>query len=79
MGSDDNDSNGRRDDALSELQQELAFQGETLLKLDAALGTQQEDLLLLRKQVQLLGEELRTLKALAAAGEADDDAPPPHY
>jgi SlyX protein len=64
------------------LQAELAFQGQAIDALNAALGAQQQDLLLLKRQLALLVEELRTLRE-RGAGPTDasdaDEAPPPHY
>lgn len=73
------------DDRLSKLEAELAFQGETLRELNEALSTQQRDLLLLRRQLTLLVEELRELRSERRSGpdvEGAMDAGterPPHY
>ncbi len=70
----------RMQDSLAALEAELAFQNDAVNQLNQALADQQQDLLLLRRQVVLLGEELAALKAGGAPGvpEAVDEKPP-HY
>jgi uncharacterized coiled-coil protein SlyX len=68
-------------DTIAALQAELAFQAEAIHKLNDALALQQQDLLLCRRQIELLSAQLRTLR------DAGDDAGqdpaaveiPPHY
>jgi len=57
---------------LAELQSQVAFQEHAIGGLDAALAQQQRELLLLRRQLELLHERLR-----AQAGEQTADATPP--
>ncbi|MEO0436883.1 MAG: SlyX family protein [Pseudomonadota bacterium] len=68
-----------RNNGLDDLQAELAFQGDTLRTLDEALGRQQADILSLKEQVSLLGEELKRLKDDAVPPTTPGDEPPPHY
>ena len=70
------------ENSVAALEEELAFQGETLASLNAALATQQQDILLLKRQLALLGNELRSLRTTGASseeGSADPDDKPPHY
>ena len=63
---------------VEELQAQLAFQEDTLSGLDAALAQQQQEVLLLRRQVQLLHERL-TAQAGGQLGVTQGDETPPHY
>lgn len=64
-----------------ELQSQLAFQEDTLRSLDAALALQQQEILLLRRQVELLLVRQQEYEATNDAGlvySARDELPP-HY
>lgn len=72
------------DERVATLEAELAFQGDTVNELNEALARQQQDLLLLQRQVTLLGEELRKLRERSAdrASDVGHDPvaeKPPHY
>lgn len=72
------------EERVATLEAELAFQGETVQVLNDALASQQKDLLLLQRQVELLGKELRTLRERGADRGGSDggepvDEKPPHY
>jgi len=64
---------------VAELQSQLAFQEDSIGDLDAALAQQQREILLLRRQVELLGERLRALPGEQAANPAAMEEKPPHY
>ncbi len=68
---------------IEQLEEKLAFQEDTLQKLDDALASQQQQILLLEHQVKLLGEQLRKVEdasvGAAPAGAAPADEKPPHY
>ncbi|WP_439107408.1 SlyX family protein [Congregibacter sp.] len=65
---------------IAKLQAELAFQGETVQRLNDALGTQQQEILMLQRQVELLGERLRNLRQDDGSGEGTQtQEKPPHY
>ncbi len=64
---------------LDELQTRVAFQEQTLLELDDALRSQQQQIMNLEKLVVRLQNELRALAATAPAMSAQDEPPPPHY
>ncbi|MEP5766636.1 MAG: SlyX family protein [Halieaceae bacterium] len=70
---------------LVELQTQVAFQEETITELSGALGAQQQDLALLRRQWELLQESYAEMQR-RGSGEgldtlAEDPArdKPPHY
>ncbi len=83
------EANGKRmsatlDDVLAlvaELQGQLAFQEDALGKLDDALSAQQQEILLLRRQLELLSKRHREVAARLDAGDdvPPDDERPPHY
>ena len=63
---------------LVEVQSQLAYQEETMRLLNDALAGQQQEILVLRRQLQLLKQRLDEQGApLAPAAPADDK--PPHY
>jgi SlyX protein len=66
---------------MMELQSQLAFQEDAVESLDAALSEQQQEILVLRRQVELLKERQETQAAAEEAGGADAPANerPPHY
>lgn len=68
-------------DLLHELQSQLAFQEDTITSLNDALARQQRELILFRRQLELLkqqqdeqAEKLEELPGGPPAGER-----PPHY
>ena len=65
---------------LGDLEAEIAFQGDTVRELNEALAAQQLDLMALKRQVELLGEQLGSLRrqvGVPVDGAADER--PPHY
>jgi SlyX protein len=60
---------------IAQMQTQLAFQEDSISSLDKALALQQQELLLLRRQLELLNERQRDVHGDAAP--ADDK--PPHY
>jgi SlyX protein len=64
---------------VMELQAQLAFQEDTISGLDAALAQQQQEILLLRRQLELLHERLREQVPGQGDGAAEGDEKPPHY
>ena len=65
--------------ALSEVQSQLAFQDEIVAALNDALASQQQDILLLRRQLELLKQRLdeQALGGVSSAPVTDEK--PPHY
>ena len=68
-------------DRLDDLEQRLAFQDDAMQKLDDALASQQQQIMLLERQVKLLAEQLRKVEAASADALPRDtaDEKPPHY
>ena len=66
---------------MMELQSQLAFQENTMGSLDAALALQQQEILVLRRQVQLLRARQQEQESNNEAGMANAplDEKPPHY
>ena len=66
---------------VAELQSQLAFQEDAVSSLDAALAQQQQEVLVLRRQLELLKQQQDEHAARADAGEGDFGASekPPHY
>ena len=66
---------------MMELQSQLAFQEDALGSLDAALALQQQEILVLRRQVQLLRLRQQEQESNNEAGMASAplDEKPPHY
>jgi len=62
------------------LQAQLAFQDEAVATLDKALSEQQREILLLRRQMELLVQRQRDFEARRAGDDAPPvDETPPHY
>jgi len=66
---------------ITEMQSQIAFQEDALRSLDHALASQQQELLLLRRQLELLSARQQEQEAHGAAGavHAPHDEKPPHY
>jgi SlyX protein len=65
-------------DQLVEVQTQLAYQEDTVQALNRALASQQQEILVLRRQLQLLKQRL---DEQGSAGPAADTGmeKPPHY
>ncbi len=66
---------------MMEMQSQLAFQEDALRSLDEALAQQQQEILLLRRQLELLRQRQQEHAAHSDAGLAGVplDEKPPHY
>ena len=64
---------------VMELQAQLAFQEDTISGLDAALAQQQQEILLLRRQLELLHERMKEQDRGQPAGASEGNQKPPHY
>ncbi|MFT4768688.1 MAG: SlyX protein [Glaciecola sp.] len=65
---------------IATLQAEIAFQGDSVQRLNDALAAQQQDLLMLQRQVALLGEQLRGLRENGSNRDGGAEIEkPPHY
>lgn len=66
---------------IAQMQTQLAFQEDAIGNLDQALANQQQEILLLRRQLELLHERQRDAYS-SAHGDAlapPSDEKPPHY
>jgi uncharacterized coiled-coil protein SlyX len=72
----------RVEESLANLEAEQAFQGDAVRELSDALAAQQQDLILIKRQLALLAEQLRSLRESAQPGSLGDNEAqekPPHY
>jgi SlyX protein len=66
--------------ALAEVQSQLAFQEDTVQALNEAVASQQQEILVLQRQVELLKQQLEEQAAGSAPAAASSlDEKPPHY
>jgi SlyX protein len=61
---------------LETLETQLAFQEHLIQQLDDALGSQQQQLMDLQRQIELLMDQIKTMEKM---GPEVPEAPPPHY
>lgn len=67
-------------DAQSDLESQIAFLENTILGLDKAMASQQQQILELQTQLRMLHGEIKTQGArLDEVDTTSLDAPPPHY
>ena len=67
-------------DAQSDLESQIAFRENTVLGLDKAMASQQQQILELQTQLRMLHGEIKTQGArLDEVDTTSLDAPPPHY
>ncbi len=66
---------------MTELQSQLAFQEDALRSLDEALALQQQEILVLRRQLELLRQHQQEHTTPNEAGQIGmpADEKPPHY
>ena len=60
-----------------QLEERLAFQEDTIQKLDDALASQQKQLLMIERRILLLTEQLQKLETSLPVQQQDEK--PPHY
>ena len=65
-------------DDLLELQTQLSYQDDSVQQLNDVVTRQQAELDNLRREVELLKQQLQLLIA-SQSEAAEDEAPPPHY
>ncbi|MDG1013029.1 MAG: SlyX family protein [Luminiphilus sp.] len=67
-------------DAQSDLESQISFLENTVLGLDKAMASQQQQILELQTQLRMLHGEIKTQGArLDEVDTTSLDAPPPHY
>lgn len=64
---------------LAEVQSQLAFQEDTIGALNEALASQQREILVLRRQLELLKQRQDEQAAQYSPAAAPADEKPPHY
>ncbi len=64
---------------IMEMQSQLAFQEDAISSLDEALARQQQELMLLRRQLELLHERQLDPHSEAGPASAPVEEKPPHY
>ena len=64
---------------IEDLQSQLAFQEDTLQALNAALSEQQQEILVLRRQVEILKQRQDEQAVQLGEGSSPVDEKPPHY
>ncbi|MDB9753851.1 SlyX family protein [Oceanospirillaceae bacterium] len=66
---------------IVELQQQIAFQEQTLDTLNEVVSRQQKDLTRIERTLSLLAQQMKNLQQAADAGQGGPEAnePPPHY
>ena len=64
---------------LEEVQTQMAYQEDTVRLLNDALAQQQQEILLLRRQIQLVKQRQDEQGADPGAAAAPMDEKPPHY
>jgi len=67
--------------SIVELQQQVAFQEETIDTLNMMVSAQQKDLTRLDRALALMAQQMKSLQQSADAGQGAPEAnqPPPHY
>ena len=65
--------------AIADVQSQVAFQDETVAALNDALASQQQEILLLRRQLELLKQRLDEQAGEAVSATPVADEKPPHY
>ena len=66
---------------IVELQQQIAFQEQTVDTLHEVVSRQQKDLTRIERTLSLLAQQMKNLQQAADAGQGGPEAnePPPHY
>ncbi|MRI35336.1 hypothetical protein EOPP23_20465 [Endozoicomonas sp. OPT23] len=64
-------------DELIELQTQVAYQEDTVSQLNDVVTRQQQEIDLLRREMEQLKQQMISLSTAPEGGQ--DEAPPPHY
>ena len=66
---------------IVELQQQIAFQEQTIDALNEVVSRQQKDLTRIEHTLSLLAQQMKNLQQASDAGQGGPEAnePPPHY
>ena len=70
-----------QDPTIAELQQQLAFQEQTIDSLNASLSQQQLDIVRLQRSVELLAQQVKNMRLDMSSPNHTPpaDEKPPHY
>lgn len=66
------------EDRLAELEMQMAFQENTIQELNQVVIRQQDEIDLLKRELQLLKDRIKEIKISAVVPQSEE-APPPHY
>ena len=66
------------EDRLIEVETRLAFQDDTLQALNAVVARQQQEIALLRQELETLRAQLKAM-APGVVATRGEETPPPHY
>ena len=64
---------------IDDLEERLAFQDDALQKLDDALASQQQQIMMLERKLDLMIEHMKKLETALPDGGDPADEKPPHY
>ncbi len=74
------DQTGHLREEVANLQAQLAFQEDAVASLDATVAAQQQDILVLKRQIALLHERQAQFSEQPAEGTSSSlEEKPPHY
>ena len=63
---------------LDDLEVGHAYHDDSIHELEKTVATQHQEIQLLRKQIAILSEHIKTMRE-AAIKDPQDEVPPPHY
>lgn len=64
---------------ITELESRVAFQEDTLDKLNNAVAQQELEIERLTRMVKIINQQLKSLRLDTPENMPDDEPPPPHY
>ncbi|WP_415897678.1 SlyX family protein [Neptuniibacter sp. QD72_48] len=64
---------------ITELETRVAFQEDTLDKLNNMVASQEIELERLKRMLKIMNQQLKNLTVDGVAGSGDNEPPPPHY
>lgn len=76
--SNNNDQTMEWQDKIQELEMSQAYHDDSIAELEKTVAAQHQEIQLLKKQLQLLSEYIKTMRQ-DAVKDIRDEAPPPHY
>ncbi|MDO6512681.1 MULTISPECIES: SlyX family protein [unclassified Neptuniibacter] len=64
---------------IDELETRVAFQEDTLDKLNSIVSTQELEILKLTRMMKVFSQQVKSLTLDLPANRPEDEPPPPHY